>query len=144
MKTRLKIAFNFDRTIHYKGDLLAPYKWLKQVSRDHDCILYTSRVTDDQKLMLAWLDMIGIHFVSINIDPDQINWTDSSKCYADIYVDHRSVGIPLQYMTGDDELVVDWAYTTYLIDQAIRRRLYEVGSRNGEIEEAIPFKKSQL
>lgn len=58
---------------------------------------------------VGWCRERGIEFHSVNCNPSQSSWTQSPKCYANIYVDDAASGCPLHEnprMGGRD--FVDW------------------------------------
>lgn len=50
-----------------------------------------------------WLVKEGINLWGINLNPEQRNWSKSPKVHADLFIDDRSLGIPL--INGE---YVDW------------------------------------
>ena len=49
-----------------------------------------------------------IFLSGINSDPEQLEWTKSPKCYANIYIDDAALGVPLKSVEGFKRRCVDW------------------------------------
>ena len=99
------IAIDFDGTIvdhRYPGlGLPVPgaIDWMKRfVNAGAKIILWTMRSDgkDGPTLTAAveYLQRQGVELWSINGNPEQLDWTDSPKAYADLYIDDRSFGCP--------------------------------------------------
>jgi hypothetical protein len=50
---------------------------------------------------------LGIELYGVNVNPTQCHWTDSTKCYAPLYIDDAALGCPLVYPAGERPFV-DW------------------------------------
>lgn len=104
---KLVIAIDFDGTVvenkfPYVGDSLGAEAFLKAlVANGHKLILHTSRsgayLLDAQE----WFAKKGIELYGVNENPDFNN--PGSKLKADLYIDDKSLGAPL-----DDEGHIDW------------------------------------
>jgi len=55
-----------------------------------------------------WFENRGIEVWSYNSNPEQSGWTESPKCYAQLYVDDAAVGCPLVYPDDGTRPYVDW------------------------------------
>lgn len=77
-------------------------------------IAYT--LLDDAHL---WFVKNDIPLYGVNINPDQKEWTDSTKTYANLYIDDAALGIPL-IDNNFDRPYVDWVKVReMLIDYGI-------------------------
>lgn len=76
-------------------------------------IAYT--LLDDAQL---WFVKNDIPLYGVNRNPDQKEWTDSSKTYANLYIDDAALGIPL-IDNGIDRPYVDWV--------EVRKMLTKIG-----------------
>ena len=75
----------------------------------HKIILYTMRSGAELLDAVKYLKDRGIRLYGINENPDQREWTDSSKIYAHQYIDDAAVGCPLvQPAYSGDRPWVDW------------------------------------
>ncbi len=74
------LAFNYLRALQTNGDRL---------------ILWTVRSGEFLEQAIEFCRNRGIEFWAVNNNPEQANWTDSPKCYAQVYVDDASIGTPL-------------------------------------------------
>ena len=93
---------------------------LRELARNHRIILLTMR--DGNQLVDAenWFRENRIDLWASNRNPDQDEWTESRKVYANVYIDDAALGCPLT-CSGAVELRdhVDWA--------RVRRMLKERG-----------------
>jgi hypothetical protein len=79
------------------------------VKAGHKLILYTMR--SDEKLMEArtWFEENDIPLYGVQKNPTQHTWTNSPKCYANLYIDDAALGIPLSHdHTLSQRSFVDW------------------------------------
>lgn len=113
-KRRVVIAVDFDGTCvasNYPkiGKSIGAEPFLRDlVSKGHRLILWTMRSGPGLKEAISWFAENKIELWSVNSNPEQLKWTDSPKAHADIYVDDRSVGIPLIYDVYEANSYVDW------------------------------------
>jgi len=65
--------------------------------------------TDVLQDAINWFDRNDILLYGINNNPDQINWTNSPKAYAQLYIDDAALGCPTKFdkFLSDREFV-DW------------------------------------
>ena len=90
------------------------------VENGHHLILYTMRshktgispVTNDLQEgglqdAVNWFKDNGIELYAIQTNPTQKQWTESPKCYAQLYIDDAALGCPLWH-TGEERPYVDW------------------------------------
>ena len=58
---------------------------------------------------VQWFKNNKIPLYGINVNPDQITWTESPKAYGHLYIDDAALGIPLKYNINISERpFVDW------------------------------------
>lgn len=87
----------------------------KLADKGHKIILYTMRSHPSKKTEKAetsgmvpttndclqdaidWFKKYDIPLFGVNDNPSQHSWTDSSKVYANMYIDDAALGIPLVY-----------------------------------------------
>lgn len=105
------IALDFDGTVVYDDfpnigkDIGAIPVLKKLVKNKHKLILNTMRSGKSLDAAIKWFKDNDIPLFGINKNPIQSKWTTSPKVYAHIYIDDKSLGIPLVY---DDNPYVDW------------------------------------
>lgn len=84
------------------------------VDKGHQLILYTMRsdkpgispVTEKIEEgglqdAVNWFKINEIPLYGIQTNPTQANWTNSPKCYAQLYIDDASLGCPLEIRLGE-------------------------------------------
>lgn len=71
-------------------------------------ILITMRSDDKLQEAVVYCNKNYIDFWGINENPDQEDWSNSPKIYANVYVDDAGAGIPLR-MGENGKPCVDWA-----------------------------------
>ncbi len=127
----ITICIDFDGTCvthNYPelGKEIGAVKVLKQlIENGHNLILYTMRSNHNEEKELEggykihkgdflqqavdWFSNNGIPLYGIQRNPTQDEWTQSPKCYAQLYIDDAALGCPLRY---DENLsnrpFVDW------------------------------------
>ncbi len=96
------IAVDFDGTIvkHEFPEVGEPVPeaidWLlKWLSLDAKLILYTMRSGEHLVAAVEYLETAGVGLWGVNRNPNQHDWTESPKAYAQIYVDDAAFGCPL-------------------------------------------------
>lgn len=77
-------------------------------------ILHTMRGGDYLQAAVDLLENEGINLYGVNTNPTQANWTESTKCYAPLYIDDAALGCPLIYPAGERPYV-DWMAIFYLM-----------------------------
>lgn len=101
------------------------------VAAGHKLILYTMRSnqetvhTLDKEIAgisghflldaVKWFEDNNIPLYGVQRNPTQFHWTNSPKCYAELYIDDAALGIPLIYT--DTRPYVDWAAVTLLLEK---------------------------
>lgn len=77
--------------------------------RGHRLILYTMRSGEKLESALKWFKDRKITLWAVNRNPEQEEWTESPKVYADIYIDDSALGCPIMFIDGVRRPVVKWA-----------------------------------
>lgn len=77
--------------------------------RGHRLILYTMRSGEKLEAALKWFKDRKITLWAVNRNPEQEEWTESPKVYADIYIDDSALGCPIMFIDGVRRPVVKWA-----------------------------------
>ncbi len=77
--------------------------------RGHRLILYTMRSGEKLEAALKWFKERKITLWAVNRNPEQEEWTESPKVYADIYIDDSALGCPIMFIDGVRRPVVKWA-----------------------------------
>lgn len=89
------------------GADLGAIPWLKQALAEFPnarILLNTLRDGADLAAAHRWLEERGVPVWACNAHPTQHQWTSSPKAYCHVYVDDRSVGVPLR-----PDRCIDWA-----------------------------------
>lgn len=100
------IAIDFDGTCvthdypNIGKDIGAVPVLKKIVESDHKLILLTMRHGKYLDEAVKWFEDNGIGLYGINENPQQKEWTESPKVFANIYIDDAGLGIPLLYDNG--------------------------------------------
>jgi hydroxymethylpyrimidine pyrophosphatase-like HAD family hydrolase len=83
---------------------------LKKLAQNgHKLILYTMRDANQLNDAVNWFKQNEIPLYAKQINPTQINWTRSNKCYANLYIDDATLGCPLKEDSSlSDRPFVDW------------------------------------
>lgn len=77
--------------------------------RGHRLILYTMRSGDKLAAAVRWFKERKIDLWGVNHNPEQHEWTESVKVYADLYIDDSALGCPIRFIDGVRRPVVNWA-----------------------------------
>lgn len=115
---KMVIAIDFDGTCvkhrypHVGEDIGAVPVLKKLVENGHKLILYTMRSSLDNGLndALNWFRNNDIPLYGIQRNPTQ-DWTNSPKCFANLYIDDAALGIPLIHediISQNYDSYVDW------------------------------------
>lgn len=109
------IAIDFDGTIakHEYPDIGNPvpgaFEWMLRFQEvGAKLILYTMRSDVYLTDAIVFCSKHGIKFWGINVNPEQKDWTQSPKCWANIYIDDHGVSTPL-VGDGKGRKWVDWS-----------------------------------
>lgn len=107
------IAIDFDGTIvkHKYPHVGEPVPHATDVMRElinagHKLILYTMRSGITLLEAQSYLQDNNIELYGLNTDPAQVEWTQSPKAYAHIYIDDAALGCPL--IKTSARPYVDW------------------------------------
>ena len=97
------IAIDFDGTVvKHKypliGEDVGAIEILKELlSNGHQLILYTMRSNEYLLEAEVYLKSRGIELYGVNENPQQKEWTNSNKVYANLYIDDAALGVPLSH-----------------------------------------------
>lgn len=78
------------------------------IERGHRIILWTMRSGEFLDAAVKWFEERDIPLFGVNNNPEQAEWTDSPKAYAQIYIDDAAFGCPLRQQSGPGRPFVDW------------------------------------
>jgi hypothetical protein len=111
----MDIAIDFDGTFvtheypHIGLDIGAFDVVKKLIKNKHRIILNTMRSGINLWMAVEFLKEQGIDLFGININPEQVTWTNSPKVFAQLNIDDVNLGCPLKF---DPEIskrpFVDW------------------------------------
>lgn len=74
---------------------------------------------DNLQEAIDWFAENGIGLLAVNNNPDQKEWTESPKAYAQLYIDDAALGCPLIY-PENGRPYVDWEKVlVYLVKEGI-------------------------
>ena len=79
------------------------------VAKGHRLVLFTMRSGEKLEAALKWFKDRKITLWAVNRNPEQEEWTESPKVYADIYIDDSALGCPIMFIDGVRRPVVKWA-----------------------------------
>lgn len=98
------------------GKSIGAEKVLKNlVKNGHKIILFTMRGhkpyngRDLLQEAIDWFEENGIELYGVNENPDQKEWTDSQKPFANYYIDDAAIGCPKTINDTAKRPYVDWA-----------------------------------
>lgn len=87
---------------------------LDMVKNGWRLILYTMRSGAHLDAAVQWFQNNGIELWGVQTNPEQASWTQSPKCYAEVYIDDAALGCPL--VVGEHRRpFVDWAKVRELL-----------------------------
>jgi hypothetical protein len=114
-KKPITIAVDFDGTVvSYAypdvGQDIGSQKVLKSlIEKGHKLILNTMRSGQQLEDAVKWFKENDIELFGVQEHPTQHTWTESRKCYANLYVDDSAVGIALKTdVSISPKPFVDW------------------------------------
>ena len=114
-KNSITIAVDFDGTCTTHdypqiGKDIGAVPVLKAlVQNGHKLILFTMRDSVQLDEAVNWFKENEIPLYGIQINPTQLHWTRSNKCYANLYIDDAALGCPiLENPELSDRPFVDW------------------------------------
>lgn len=67
----------------------------KLIDKGHLLILYTMRSGKELNDAKQWFIDRKIPLYGVQFNPQQLSWTSSNKCYAQLYIDDAALGCPL-------------------------------------------------
>lgn len=118
---KLVIAVDFDGTCvthSYPeiGENIGSQVVLKSLVRNgHDLILYTMRSSKELQEAEEWFIFNDIPLYGVQKNPTQCEWTESNKCYAQLYIDDAALGCPLKFSDISDRPYVDWEVISMML-----------------------------
>ncbi len=80
----------------------------KLIKAGHHLILYTMRSGQYLQDAENWFNENDIPLYAVNVNPTQSSWTQSPKCYANLYIDDSALGTPLSTDGFRTRPIVDW------------------------------------
>jgi hypothetical protein len=79
------------------------------VQNGHQLILWTMRSGKELEDAVNWFAENDIPLYGVQRNPSQDTWTNSPKCYAQIYIDDAALGCPLKVDPSlSDRPFVNW------------------------------------
>lgn len=87
------------------------------VNSGHKLILFTMRSGKELDDAVWWFKSLGIPLYGVNTNPDQKEWTQSPKAYANLYIDDAALGCPLVYDEHSRRARVDWPEVEHLLEK---------------------------
>lgn len=117
------VAVDFDGTVVFHRypkigkDIPGAVETLKKlIAQGHNIVLFTMRCKQELDDAVKWFEEREIPLYGINVNPDQITWTDSPKAYAQLYIDDAGIGCPcgieipeeVEIQMKNARLFVDW------------------------------------
>lgn len=111
------IAIDFDGTCVKHaypkiGEDIGAVPVLKEmVKNGHQLVLNTMRSGKLLDEAIQWFGNNGIKLSGANHTPGQESWTQSTKTYANVYIDDAALGCPKQ-MDEQGNIFVDWRYVS--------------------------------
>lgn len=77
-------------------------------AKGHRLILFTMRSGAKLEAAERWFRDRKIELWAVNRNPEQREWTESTKVFADIYIDDSALGCPIMFIDGVRRPVIDW------------------------------------
>ena len=126
----MEIAFDYDGTIrlhdyrklepnHIAPEVPGAFEVMKKLQdKGHKILLFTMRSDEHLLTAIRDLEANGIRVYGANRNPRQ-NWTNSPKCYAQLYIDDAALGCPLIVPTDGSRAYVDY--------RAVESHLHSMG-----------------
>lgn len=85
-------------------------------AKGHRIILYTMRSGSKLEAAIKWFKQRKINLWSVNSNPEQKEWTDSVKVYANYYIDDSALGCPIMFIDGAPRPAVNWAKVRTILE----------------------------
>ena len=118
------IAVDFDGTcvMHEYPDIGADAPFCVEVLKRLDAngvkiILWTMRHGETLQMAVDWFARQNIPLFGVNENPQQIEWTQSPKCYAQAYIDDAAIGCPVKQPMNGNRPFVDWQAVEKLLEE---------------------------
>ena len=115
MSEKMIIAVDFDGTCvehDYPDvglDVEGAVETLRALTaKGHRLILFTMRSGAKLEAAERWFRDRKIELWAVNRNPEQREWTESTKVFADIYIDDSALGCPIMFIDGVRRPVIDW------------------------------------
>ena len=77
-------------------------------NKGHRLILFTMRSGDKLDKAVKWFKDRDIELWAVNENPEQKQWTESPKVFADVYIDDAALGCPIMFIDGVRRPVINW------------------------------------
>ena len=77
-------------------------------NKGHKLILFTMRSGDKLDKAVKWFKDRNIELWAVNENPEQKQWTESPKVFADVYIDDAALGCPIMFIDGVRRPVINW------------------------------------
>lgn len=77
-------------------------------NKGHRLILFTMRSGEKLEKAIKWFKDRDIELWAVNENPEQKQWTESSKVFADVYIDDAALGCPIMFIDGVRRPVINW------------------------------------
>lgn len=110
------IAIDFDGTVvdhrypKIGPDVPLAVQTMKDlISEENQLILFTMRSGHGLGEAISWFITKEINLWGVQYNPEQATWSQSNKCYAQLYIDDAAFGCPLIHPKGFERPCVDWA-----------------------------------
>ena len=111
----LDIAIDFDGTCvehEYPSvgmDVEGAVETLRALNnKGHRLILFTMRSGEKLEKAIKWFKDRDIELWAVNENPEQKQWTESPKVFADVYIDDAALGCPIMFIDGVRRPVINW------------------------------------
>lgn len=77
-------------------------------NKGHRLILFTMRSGEKLEKAIKWFKDRDIELWAVNENPEQKQWTESPKVFADVYIDDAALGCPIMFIDGVRRPVINW------------------------------------
>lgn len=77
-------------------------------NKGHRLILFTMRSGEKLEKAIKWFKDRNIELWAVNENPEQKQWTESPKVFADVYIDDAALGCPIMFIDGVRRPVINW------------------------------------
>jgi hypothetical protein len=110
----MEIAIDFDGTCvtheypNIGKDIGAVPVLKRLMESGNQLILFTMRSGKELQEAVSWFADNDLILYGVGYNPTQKEWTESNKCYAQLYIDDAALGCPLIYSSLEERPFVDW------------------------------------